>query len=979
MIPNLTRMRGGGRRSRSRLILMSAGGALMVGVAGYTAWAANDTPAANTTIGNQASATYLDPTGASQLATSNAVQTTVQQVGAFTLDGANTGSVTSSTVQNTKTGAAGATLYAPHILANTGNGSDQFDIAIDPGPIAQFSKIEIYADTDGDGLPDGAALCSVSNPAPGASCAAPSQTVAGNSAFQFVVAYSIPTNATTPLTPYNYGTVSAKVSGSSPVLATYASSQSSNRDNINLTTLAAFNLSKSITAPSVAAPGGGAWFTPKSNGERSSSASCSTTYSAGLTPSASCQYTIYTFKVNNTGGAAGKFVMQDVLPSGFTYVAGSSVWSTKGGTALDEAGNNAATNGGLDYQVNGNTVTAVIQNLAPNTTQSISMVVLVNNTAAVGNTTTTNVASFNPLDASTATAASPGTLGSTTNPSIFQVDPTYGFAIGSTASTAATAQDATPGTPNAGADDNTTVAQAAAGTTVSFTNRVYNTGNAADAIDLTVDGTLFPAGTVFNFYASDGVTPLLNTTGNSNVDTGLIQAGSYVDIVVKATVPASAPVGSGPYTAKVLGTSASAPSLQAPGDATTETLNLVTGGLVDLTNTAAGTGSGSVANGDLGPGPSPMPTLTKTTPAGTGVLFDLYVKNNDSIDTTYNLSASQSSTFPGNLPAGWTVKFVAAGGTCASPAITSVTVTAGTQAQVEACVTPPSNAAATTSSIYFQAQSQSAASTGVIVQDAVTDAVTVTTQVKYLTSLDPAGSEQVAPAGSVVFPHNVNNLGTQDCVGGYTLTATIPAADLAAGWSTPALYLDVDNDGQISAADTLITGPITSTLLAGTTQKVLVKEFAPANVTSGATTITVTATFADAQCGAPTVQDAVNIVTGQIRVTKNQALDANCDGTPDAAFAATALTAKPGECLVYEVVAKNEGVAPVTNLTVNDAVPAFTALSTAQPATQCTSSGVTGTAVAYAAAAGKVSCGSTTNTVAPQGTVTLDFAVKINP
>ncbi|MBS74836.1 hypothetical protein, partial [Variovorax sp.] len=47
-------------------------------------------PPANTIIGNQASATYLDPNGASQLATSNLVQTTVQQVGSFNLDGRTT-------------------------------------------------------------------------------------------------------------------------------------------------------------------------------------------------------------------------------------------------------------------------------------------------------------------------------------------------------------------------------------------------------------------------------------------------------------------------------------------------------------------------------------------------------------------------------------------------------------------------------------------------------------------------------------------------------------------------------------------------------------------------------------------------------------------------------------------------------------------------------------------------------------------------
>ena len=64
-------------------------------------------PPANTVIGNQASATYSDAGGAIQLATSNLVQTTVQQVGSFTLDSVNQ---VTTTVVNTKSGAAGSTV-----------------------------------------------------------------------------------------------------------------------------------------------------------------------------------------------------------------------------------------------------------------------------------------------------------------------------------------------------------------------------------------------------------------------------------------------------------------------------------------------------------------------------------------------------------------------------------------------------------------------------------------------------------------------------------------------------------------------------------------------------------------------------------------------------------------------------------------------------------------------------------------------------
>ena len=120
-------------------------------------------PPANTIIGNQASATYLDPNGASQLATSNLVQTTVQQVGSFNLDGRTT--VTTDVI-NKKIGAAGAIVYAPHVLTNTGNGADKFTITIDTttAPPNGFSKIDVIAAANLDGEPDSTnALCSESS------------------------------------------------------------------------------------------------------------------------------------------------------------------------------------------------------------------------------------------------------------------------------------------------------------------------------------------------------------------------------------------------------------------------------------------------------------------------------------------------------------------------------------------------------------------------------------------------------------------------------------------------------------------------------------------------------------------------------------------------------------------------------------------------------------------------------------------------
>src|SRR5574343_359235 len=135
-------------------------GLLMAAPTSYAA-----APPANTLIGNQASATYLDPNGLPQTSTSNQVQTTIQQVGAFNLDGKTT---LTTDVVNTKTGAAGTTVYTSHVLTNTGNGSDSFDIKVDvPGPnpasgAGNFFRVAVFKDANFDGLPDNTTeLCNV--------------------------------------------------------------------------------------------------------------------------------------------------------------------------------------------------------------------------------------------------------------------------------------------------------------------------------------------------------------------------------------------------------------------------------------------------------------------------------------------------------------------------------------------------------------------------------------------------------------------------------------------------------------------------------------------------------------------------------------------------------------------------------------------------------------------------------------------------
>ena len=282
------------------------------------------TPPANSVIGNQASVSFTDPTGVVRNASSNLVQTTIQQVGAMTLSGA-----------ITKTSAAGSTVYMSHVLTNTGNGSDTFTITA-PAANADFTRVEVFLDTNGDGMPDTASPICSSGGAPASCTTGAAVTLAGNGAQQgFVVAYTISPTAAGWAAAGKTGTVT--VTAGTPAM--YSTTSLSATDTVQLTTGPAFSATMSLAVPSVAAPGGGSWPTAVSSGKATpAGAACPTTWAPSIAsaPPAGCTYATYTVRYANNGGASGDFTFVDAMPAGLTYVAGSAVWSGAGGTALGD-------------------------------------------------------------------------------------------------------------------------------------------------------------------------------------------------------------------------------------------------------------------------------------------------------------------------------------------------------------------------------------------------------------------------------------------------------------------------------------------------------------------------------------------------------------------------------------------------------------------------------------------------------------------
>ncbi|HMU86471.1 MAG TPA: hypothetical protein PKC11_02445, partial [Agitococcus sp.] len=223
-----------------------------------------------------------------------------------------------------------------------------------------------------------------------------------------------------------------------------------------------------------------------------------------------------------------------------------------------------------------------------------------------------------------------------------------------------------------------------------------------------------------------------------------------------------------------------------------------------------------------------------------------------------------------------------------------------------------------------------------------------------------------------------------------------------AGFTT-VLYLDLNNDGVLDASDPIITnagagdfatlsgtttgytgtGANASGLAIGESIRIFAKVQAPAGATPGTTdTATITVDVQGtvntvAEPTDPVNTDTTNVIGGQIRLDKTQALDKNCDGDSadvgEVAYTTANINALPGECIMYRIEATNEGVSPVTSVVINDTTPAFTTLSVAPtPAvSQGTTTGIStnGTTGALGANVGTMTGGQVVN---------FTFSVKID-
>ena len=823
-------------------------------------------PVAGTVIKNQATATYKDSAGIAQTATSNIVETIIQQVGAFSLAS-----------DQSRYGVAGQSMSFPHVLTNTGNGDDRFLLRASDdltGDDYNFTDIQIYADVNQDGVADNLTPITTT-------------TVLGaEEAFYFVVVASVPGSAT--------DTQSGQlvVEGESE----FSNTTISNLDEVIVSDKAVVQVTKSISANS---------------GE------------AGSGP-----YTV-TLTYNNTSTSdATNVTLIDALPTGMEYVAGSGQWSLTGsGVALTDSDKTDAQGVGADTVVycayhtdcvglaeaaqdtdsdSRNQVTAIIAKVVPGDTGTISFKVNLNADLVAGNLL--NTAEFEYFNSAVIISRQ------ATNQVPMQVisEPAV-IANGSITSNVDNV------------DEPVNQSTATLGATVAFDNVIWNRGNQVDTFDISIDeaGATFPSGTSFMLYHSDGFTPLLDTDNSGIEDTGPLNPGEFYTVVLKATLPITASAvgdnGGAGFTVTKTAISAADPSMR---NSVTDKLDEITGSLVDVTNVAPLLGAGVTG---VGAGPLATPQSNLILAPGQSGVFKLYVNNIGGMPDSFDLSFSKDDPFvPGTAPVGWRVAFHAdAGATNCStlgPVISNTAlIAASAHKLVCAKVTMPSDAAfdGTTVSIYFRAKS---ALTGA--SDIKHDSVYMTAAQKLI--LEPDNQAQTEPGSSVIYSHNIHNSGNTVFTG-ITLSSTDTLA--SAGWSST-LYEDTDGNGVLNADDAPVSSytlnPGDSKIIFAKVFSPANAPYGAYNVThitafgttDAGTPVTITVK----------AKDMTLVANNNMNITKKQAPDVNCDGSVDSgsSYSFNAFQAQPNTCVLYKLTATNTSAGVAKNVRIDDAIPEFT-------------------------------------------------------
>ena len=659
---------------------------------------------------------------------------------------------------------------------------------------------------------------------------------------------------------------------------------------------------------------------------------------------------------NPTNTIVPTATLTDTLGSNLTYEVNTGKWN--GVTVYDAVGGTADPTG-INYSVTSNVVTATLTNIPANTIGYIEFNVKINKSIAGKIENVINVT---------------GLTTDTSNTAVVNVAPVYAVKMNGSAS-------------NVSDNTNTITASAVPqGGELKFTNYVWNIGNTTDRFNLTLTNSTFPTGSQIEFYRADGVTPLLDSNGDGIPDTGLLSAGVNLPIVVKVRLPSS-------YAVTTDTTFEVSPQAQSLGDISKTSLikdqgNLLAttvARLVDLTNSPENNGLG---NGNVNNAGNPWKTViaaTSTNPVASGqAIFPLKVSHTG-IGTEYLLSANSTSNFTSlTLPNGVNrVRFYVSGNgsncnVMGSETGKTIYLNNGESQLICAVVEVDQLNSSVTTPIYFRALSTSFVSgnnSSNPSQDIIMDAITIQS-VNSVAKVEftPNFRGQVSPLGTVIYSHLLINNTDVDYTGNYSFLSNNDQVEF-----NSTLFYDVNGNGVFDAGDLVMRSlaDLPGGKLAAHTQVKLllqVKNLVANNIAQANTTTINLTNNANGQVLA-SITDVTTVNQRQLKLSKLQARDFDCNGTADESYTTNSLNIGKqangqGQCVLYKVILTNtSATAMSTAFTFRDMTPAYTVLSQSPICTSCSS--MTAPTVGNA---GAVS--GTLNSVAANQSYEFNFGVR---
>jgi uncharacterized repeat protein (TIGR01451 family) len=178
------------------------------------------------------------------------------------------------------------------------------------------------------------------------------------------------------------------------------------------------------------------------------------------------------------------------------------------------------------------------------------------------------------------------------------------------------------------------------------------------------------------------------------------------------------------------------------------------------------------------------------------------------------------------------------------------------------------------------------------------------------TALYTDGNQQTQPNTTVTYGHQF--FAGTDGVVSFSLSANASPSSLF--WSQ-VLYKDNDCDAILDAGEPLVSGNYA--VAANDTICLIVKQFVPANATQGAfNVVTVSSSF---------IYDVLTPTVTEV-LTRTDTTTVGVGGTNTLFLhkAVDKATALPGETITYTITYSNNGTDNLSNIVINDSVPAFT-------------------------------------------------------